>query len=47
MDRSHRLAQAYKKVIDVRTGHETSNVQAVLDGDLDGFLLFSYSHAMT
>jgi len=25
-------------VKDVRTGHETSNVQAVLDGDLDGFI---------
>ena len=35
MDNPHRIA------------HETSNVQAVLDGDLDGFLLFSYRHAMT
>jgi peptide chain release factor 2 len=25
-------------VKDVRTGYETSNVQAVLDGDLDGFI---------
>jgi peptide chain release factor 2 len=25
-------------VKDVRTGFETSNVQAVLDGDLDGFI---------
>ncbi len=25
-------------VKDVRTGHETSNVQAVLDGDWDGFI---------
>jgi peptide chain release factor 2 len=25
-------------VKDVRTGHETSNIQAVLNGDLDGFI---------
>lgn len=30
--------QPYKLVKDVRTGHETSNVQAVMDGDLDGFI---------
>jgi peptide chain release factor 2 len=28
----------YKMVKDLRTEHETSNAQAVLDGDLDGFL---------
>tara|TARA_R110002073_G_scaffold4213_1_gene27995 strand:- start:136186 stop:137286 length:1101 start_codon:yes stop_codon:yes gene_type:complete len=28
----------YKLVKDVRTGHETGNVDAVMDGDLDGFL---------
>lgn len=28
----------YKLVKDLRTGHETSNAQAVLDGDLDEFL---------
>ena len=28
----------YKLVKDVRTNYETSNAQAVLDGDLDGFL---------
>lgn len=28
----------YKLIKDVRTGHETSNVQAVLDGDLDEFI---------
>lgn len=28
----------YKLVKDVRTGHETGNTDAVLDGDLDGFL---------
>ena len=28
----------YKMVKDVRTGHETGNAQAVLDGDLDDFI---------
>ncbi len=28
----------YKMVKDIRTGYETSNVQAVMDGDLDGFI---------
>ena len=28
----------YKLVKDVRTGHETGNVDAVMDGDLDKFL---------
>ena len=28
----------YKMVKDVRTNYETSNVQAVMDGDLDGFI---------
>jgi peptide chain release factor 2 len=28
----------YKLIKDVRTGYETSNVQAVLDGELNGFL---------
>ncbi len=32
------VMQPYKLVKDVRTGHETSNVQAVLDGGLDGFI---------
>jgi len=32
------VMQPYKLVKDVRTGYETSNVQAVLDGDLDGFI---------
>ncbi len=32
------VLQPYKLVKDVRTGHETSNVSAVLDGDLDGFI---------
>jgi len=32
------VLQPYKLVKDVRTGHETSNVQAILDGDIDGFI---------
>ncbi len=32
------VMQPYKLVKDVRTGHETSNVDAVLNGDLDDFL---------
>lgn len=28
----------YKLIKDVRTNHETSNTQAVLDGDLDEFI---------
>jgi len=28
----------YKLVKDVRTGHETSNAQGVLDGNLDDFI---------
>jgi peptide chain release factor 2 len=28
----------YKMVKDLRTGHETSNTQAVLDGDLNEFI---------
>jgi peptide chain release factor 2 len=32
------VLQPYKLVKDVRTGYETSNVQAVLDGEIDGFV---------
>jgi len=32
------VMQPYKLVKDLRTNYETSNVQAVLDGDLDGFI---------
>jgi len=32
------VMQPYKMVKDLRTGHETGNVQAVMDGDLDGFI---------
>ena len=28
----------YTLVKDIRTGYETGNVQAVMDGDLDGFI---------
>lgn len=30
--------QPYQKVLDLRTGVETGNVQEVMDGDLDGFI---------
>ena len=32
------VLQPYRMVKDHRTGHETGNVQAVLDGDLDPFI---------
>lgn len=32
------VLQPYKLVKDVRTGHETGNVQAVLDGEIHGFI---------
>lgn len=32
------VLQPYKLVKDVRSGHETGNVQAVLDGQIDGFI---------
>jgi peptide chain release factor 2 len=37
----------YKLVKDLRTGYETSNVQAVLDGDLDAFLEETLRAAVT
>jgi peptide chain release factor 2 len=30
--------QPYQKVLDLRTGVETSNIQAVMDGDIDAFI---------
>jgi peptide chain release factor 2 len=32
------VLQPYKMAKDVRTGYETGNVQAVLDGEIDGFI---------
>jgi len=32
------VLQPYKMVKDVRTGHESGNVNAVLDGEIDGFI---------
>ena len=32
------VLQPYKMVKDVRTGYETGNVNAVLDGEIDGFI---------
>ncbi len=32
------VLQPYKMVKDLRTNHETGNAQAVLDGDIDGFI---------
>ena len=32
------VLQPYKLIKDLRTGHETGNVQAVLDGDLNAFI---------
>jgi Protein chain release factor B len=32
------VLQPYKLVKDVRTGYETGNVQAVLDGEIEGFI---------
>jgi peptide chain release factor 2 len=32
------VMQPYKLVKDLRTGHETGNVQAVMDGEIDDFI---------
>jgi len=32
------VMQPYKMVKDLRTNFETSNVQAVMDGEIDGFI---------
>ncbi len=36
----------YQMVKDQRTGHETSNTQAVLNGDIDGFLETTLAHRL-
>ncbi len=41
------VLQPYQMVKDLRTGAETSNVQAVLDGDIDAFLEASLAHGLT
>jgi peptide chain release factor 2 len=30
--------QPYQKVLDLRTGYESGNIQHVMDGDIDGFI---------
>jgi peptide chain release factor 2 len=40
------VLQPYQMVKDLRTGAETGNVQAVLDGDIDGFLEASLAHKL-
>ncbi len=37
----------YQMIKDLRTGFETSNTNAVLDGDLDGFIMESLSQRVT
>lgn len=41
----------YKLVKDVRTGHETSDIASVMDGELDpfikGYLKYKYSTSMS
>ena len=37
------ILHPYKLIIDLRTNHETSNVNNVLDGDIDAFLEKSLS----
>ncbi len=41
------VLQPYQMVKDLRTGVETSSVQAVLDGDIDAFLEASLAHGLT
>jgi peptide chain release factor 2 len=40
------VLQPYQMVKDLRTGAETGNVQAVLDGDIDAFLEASLAHRL-
>ena len=41
------MLQPYQMIKDLRTGVETSNTQAVLDGDLDAFMAASLAHRVT
>ncbi len=41
------VLQPYQMVKDLRTGHQTSDTQGVLDGDLDPFLEASLAHKLT
>ncbi|MEP7241225.1 MAG: peptide chain release factor 2, partial [Devosia sp.] len=41
------VLQPYQMVKDLRTGHETSNTGAVLDGDLDPFMEASLAARVT
>ncbi len=40
------VLQPYQMIKDLRTNYESSNTQAVLDGDLDGFLEASLAHKL-
>lgn len=40
------VLQPYQMIKDARTAYENSNAQAVLDGDLDGFLEASLAHGL-
>jgi peptide chain release factor 2 len=40
------VLQPYKMVKDLRSGHESSQAEQVLDGDLDGFLEASLAHGL-
>ena len=41
------VLQPYQMVKDLRTSHETSDTQGVLDGDLDGFMAATLAQEMT
>ena len=32
------MFQPYQKVLDIRTGEESGNIQDVMDGDIDAFI---------
>ena len=41
------VLQPYQMVKDLRTSHETSDTQGVLDGDLDGFMAATLAHGVS